>query len=95
MSVTSPCMLVKEDQDSDSNDDYLDEYEWGINTQQPERVASLCRAQWHHARFADIVTAGSGCLNFENAEWPVGFPSEWNAISTSVELHGSWTDGSP
>jgi hypothetical protein len=94
MSVTSPCMLVKEDQDSDRDDDYLDEYEWGINAQQPERVASLCRAQWHHARFADVVTAGSGCLNFENAEWPIGFPSEWNAIPTSVELNGSWTDGS-
>ncbi len=77
MSVNDPCQVVKVDQDSDRNDDYLDEYEWGWNAQQPERVAALCRAQWGHARFADLVTAGDGCPNFANDVWPVGFPADW------------------
>ena len=61
MSVDTPCQIVNIDSDSDRNDTYLDEYEWGWNSQQPERVASRCQAVWHNAKFADIVTAGSGC----------------------------------
>jgi hypothetical protein len=38
---------------TDRNDSCVDQYEWGINAQQPERVAALCRAQWNNARFAD------------------------------------------
>jgi hypothetical protein len=95
MSVTSPCMLVKEDNDSDRDDRYVDEYEWGINAPQPERVASLCRAQWHNAQFADVVTAGEGCLNYRDAQWPIGFPLDWATINTVTELNGIWTDGSP
>ena len=41
-----PCAVVKVDSDSARNTDYVDEYEWGWNSPQPERVASLCRAQW-------------------------------------------------
>jgi hypothetical protein len=85
MSVSSPCQVVQVDQDSDRNDDYLDEYEWGWNAQQPERVASLCRAQWRHARFADLLTAGSGCPNYPNDAWPVGFPADWPS-DAGVEL---------
>jgi hypothetical protein len=95
MSVDSPCKVVRVDHDSDRNDSYVDEYEWGINAQQPERVASLCRAQWNNARFADIVTAGEGCLNYLDEQWPTGFPPEWNTIDTVLNLNGSWTDGSP
>jgi hypothetical protein len=79
---------------SDFNDDYLDQYDWGWNSQQPERVAALCRAQWHHARFSDVVTAGSGCLNYQNEQWPLGFPQEWDTIETFPDLNGNWTDGS-
>lgn len=95
MSVTEPCKLVAHDFDSDRDDTYLDEYEWGINSQQPERVVSLCRAQWHHAQFADVVTAGSGCLAQLDLPWPTGFPPAWTAIKTLIELNGAWTDGSP
>jgi hypothetical protein len=95
MSVDSPCEVVRVDRDSDRDDSYVDEYEWGINAQQPERVASLCRAQWNNGRFADIVTAGEGCLNYPNDAWPAGFPSDWDTINTLINLNGSWTDGSP
>jgi hypothetical protein len=97
MSVDRPCQVVKADRDSSRNESYLDEYEWGWNSPQPERVAALCRAVWHNARFADVVTAGDGCDNSPsdpNDPWPAGFPSEWNTISTSVNLGGDWTDGS-
>jgi hypothetical protein len=94
MSATSPCQLVKIDHDSDRHDTYVDEYEWGWNSQQPERVAVLCRAQWHNERFADLVTAGEGCPNYLDDGWPVGFPSDWNTINTVVNLNGNWTDGS-
>src|SRR5262245_61361809 len=60
MSVDSPCQVVKVGHDSDRNDDYVDQYEWGINAPQPERAAVLCRAQWHHEQVADAVTAGEG-----------------------------------
>ena len=97
MSVDAPCQIVAFDSDSDRNSTYLDEYEWGWNSQQPERVAALCQAVWHNARFADLVTAGSGCdARPEDPDngWPVGFPADWNAISTVVNLNGDWTDGS-
>ena len=93
MSVTSPCE-PSVDGDSDSDDSYLEEYEWGVNAQRPERVASLCRARWHHSQFADVVTAGEGCLRYLNDSWPTGFPPEWTPISTGLELTGLWTDGS-
>ncbi|WP_198286941.1 hypothetical protein [Frankia sp. QA3] len=94
MSVDAPCQIVKIANDSDHDDDYVDQYEWGINAPQPERVAVLCRAQWHHAQFADIVTAGEGCPNYRNDAWPIGFPSDWATIRTLIELNGLWTDGS-
>ncbi|MFZ2157936.1 MAG: hypothetical protein WAV72_17685 [Bradyrhizobium sp.] len=94
MSVDAPCQVVKVDSDSDSHDTYVDEYEWGWNAQQPERVASACRAVWHGMRFADLVTAGNGCDIYKNDNWPVGFPADWNTIGTVVNLNGNWTDGS-
>jgi hypothetical protein len=94
MSVDSPCAVDMVGHDSDRDDSYVDQYEWGINAPQPERVATLCRAQWHHARFTDVLTAGSGCLNYLNETWPAGFPQEWVTVKTAIELNGSWTDGS-
>jgi hypothetical protein len=58
---TGICTEVKTDNDSDTNDDYLDEYEWGINAQQPERVISLCTANWHGEFFSGQVEAGPAC----------------------------------
>jgi hypothetical protein len=93
-----PCAVYRPPggfESSARDNSYVDQYDWGWNSQQPERVAVLCRAQWHHARFREILTAGEGCLNYLNETWPTGFPSDWDAIKTVIELNGSWTDGSP
>jgi len=95
MSVTAPCEVVKVDSDSDRNDTYVDEYEWGWNSPQPERVASACRALWHNAFFADVVTAGDGCeAAANNIPWDQGEPAGWQPINTVLNLNGDWTDGS-
>ena len=94
MSVSAPCQLVKEDSDSDRNDTYVDEYEWGIHAQQPERVSSACRALWHNAFFADVVTAGGGCeAAAKNIPWDMGEPTEWRTRATVLNLAGDWTAG--
>lgn len=56
------CAIVKQDSDSDSNDDYLDEYEWGSRAPQPLRVNSLCSATWHGMPFGGWVSAGPDCF---------------------------------
>ncbi len=95
MSATAPCQVVKVDSDSDRNDTYLDEYEWGWRAQQPERVSSACRALWHNAFFADVVTAGDGCEDAaNNIPWDQGEPAGWQPINTVLNLNGDWTDGS-
>jgi hypothetical protein len=96
ISLTAPCQTYNGHYDSDYDDTYLDAYDWGWNSDQPERVGVVCKAQWHHARFADIVTAGEGCLRYRDdllAEQS-GFPPEWNTVQTQLPLNGSWTDGS-
>lgn len=57
------CAVVKADSDSDSNDDYVDEYEWGVNAPQPVRVESFCRAEWQSQVFTGRVSAGANCPN--------------------------------
>jgi hypothetical protein len=76
-----PCQVVRIDSDADHDTDYVDEYEWGWNAPQPERVASLCRAQWKGRRFGDLVTAGDGCDGFASDNWPTGFPADWPPIT--------------
>lgn len=56
------CTIGKVDADTDSNDDYLDEYEWGINSPQPIRVVADCRATWQGREFVGQVTAGPECF---------------------------------
>ena len=56
------CAVVKTDSDSDTNDDYVDEYEWGVNAPQPKRVESLCTAQFKGQTFNGGVQAGSECF---------------------------------
>jgi hypothetical protein len=60
--VQQVCAVVKQDSDSDTNDDYLDEYEWGVNAPQPLRVVSNCTALWHGQQFGGQVTAGPSCF---------------------------------
>ena len=55
------CFVVKQDSDSDSDDDYVDEYEWGVKAPQPRRVVSQCTANWHGLRFDGQVEAGPEC----------------------------------
>jgi hypothetical protein len=55
------CAPVKFDSDSDTDDDHVDEYEWGVNAPQPLRVVSTCSADWHGMRFAGQVEAGTPC----------------------------------
>ena len=56
--VAQTCAVVKYDNDSDTNDDYLDEYEWGVNAPQPLRVVSRCTAQWFGQPYGGQVEAG-------------------------------------
>ena len=68
MSVNAPCQQILRWQGAiaDYNDNHVDLSDWGVLAQQPERVAGMCQAQWHHRQFADLVTAGSGCLVYMN-----------------------------
>lgn len=56
------CFVVKIDSDHDSNDDYVDEYEWGINAPQPIRVNSVCNARFKNQDFTGSVQAGPPCF---------------------------------
>lgn len=56
------CIVVKRDSDSDTNDDYVDEYEWGVNAPQPRRVQSLCNARYKGQHFVGSVEAGPACF---------------------------------
>lgn len=56
------CFVVKRDSDSDTNDDYVDEYEWGVNAPQPKRVESFCSAQFQGHQFSGGVEAGPQCF---------------------------------
>jgi len=60
--IGQTCAAVKFDSDDDTNDDYLDEYEWGVNAPQPLRVVSNCSADWHGERFGGQVSAGPECF---------------------------------
>jgi hypothetical protein len=94
MTVDAPCEMFRGGVAADYNDNYVDRMDWGIHAQQPERVAGVCQAQWHHRKFADLVTAGDGCLRYKSDTWPTTFPTDWTAIITAINLNGSWTDGS-
>lgn len=60
--VGQVCAAMKVDSDRDTDDDYVDEYEWGINAPQPLRVVSNCSAEWHGERFGGQVAAGPECF---------------------------------
>lgn len=52
------CVVAKHDSDSDTNDDYVDEYEWGVNSSPPTGVRSICTAMWKGATYSRVVTKG-------------------------------------
>jgi len=59
--VAQTCFVVKRDSDSDTNDDYVDEYECGFFSSPPRRVESLCGARYRGQQFAGRVVAGPPC----------------------------------
>lgn len=42
------CSFLKADSDSDTNDDFVDEYEWGVNAVPADGVQSSCVANWRN-----------------------------------------------
>jgi len=73
---------VEYDQDSDTQDNYLDEYESGIFAPQPKRVMSLCRVQWHDRRISGVVSAGEECFIVDTIQpWPEGWPEDWPPLN--------------
>lgn len=57
------CGIVKRDVDTDTNDDYVDEYEWG--TDPPSTVRSYCEARWRGRDYDGSVMKGD-CTIFVN-----------------------------
>jgi hypothetical protein len=97
MSVNAPCqqfLAGGSGSASDFNGTHVELSDWGLFAQQPERVAGICMAQWHHRQFADLLTAGSGCPAYAQVFGNPTFPADWTPISTEVNLNGDWTDGS-
>jgi hypothetical protein len=98
MSVDAPCqqfLAGGTGRTVDYNGTDIDLSDYGLLAQQPERVAGVCMAQWHHRQFADLVTAGSGCMGYTTDFGTITFPSDWTPIVTVPDLNGHWTDGSP
>jgi hypothetical protein len=78
------CTIQTYDDDSDTNDNYLDEYEWGIKglASQLIRVESLCRVQWNDCRISGVVSAGRDCYNVGTIQpWPDGYPEDWPPLN--------------
>lgn len=57
------CATMKHDWDDDRNDDYVDEWEWGVNSSPPTGVRSWCTANWKGGYYSGSVEAG-GCDTF-------------------------------
>lgn len=73
---------VEYGQDSDTQDNFLDEYEWGIFAPQPKRVMSLCRVQWNDRRISGVVSAGEECFIVDTVQpWPEGWPEDWPPLN--------------
>jgi len=70
------------DSDHDANDDYMQQSEdgYGLISEKPHRVESLCRVQWNGHRLAGIVVNGDPCYAPQVNPFPVGWPSDWPPI---------------
>jgi hypothetical protein len=61
------CFTLHTDSDSDSNDDYVDEYEWflGANVSSGyDGVSSSCVANWHERIYSGVVAYGCVVIEF-------------------------------
>lgn len=52
------CGITKRDSDSDTNDDYVDEYEVGVFANPAGTVRSFCQARWKNQNFSGTVSKG-------------------------------------
>jgi hypothetical protein len=52
------CAIVKRDSDEDTNDDYVDEYEWGIGSDAPDGINAICWADWRGSIYTGQVSKG-------------------------------------
>jgi hypothetical protein len=76
------CAIQKYDDDADSNDNFMEESEWGILAPQPIRVESLCRVQWNGRRISGVVSAGGECFLVGSViPWPEGYPEDWPPLN--------------
>jgi hypothetical protein len=59
------CNIVKRDSDSDTNDDYVDEYEYsyGLPPRIPSTVRSFCQARWKGQQWGGTISKGD-CQTF-------------------------------
>jgi hypothetical protein len=57
------CGIVKDDSDSDTSDDYVDEYEYAWNASVPSTVRSHCEARWKGRSYSGDVSRGD-CVVF-------------------------------
>jgi hypothetical protein len=57
------CGIVKRDADSDTNDDYVDEYEYAVAAKAPSSVRSFCQANWKGQMWGGTVSKGD-CQTF-------------------------------
>jgi hypothetical protein len=57
------CGITKRDRDSDTNDDYVDEYEAGVFANPATSVRSQCRARWKNQDWGGTVGKGD-CQQF-------------------------------
>lgn len=59
------CGIVKRDSDSDTNDDYVDEYEYsyGLPARIPSSVRSFCQARWKGQQWGGTIGKGD-CQTF-------------------------------
>jgi hypothetical protein len=57
--VSTICAVARRDSDSDTNDDYVDEYEWGIASASPNGVKSFCTATWRNKSYGGTVSTGN------------------------------------
>lgn len=52
------CGITKTDSDSDTNDDYVDEYEVGVFANPAGSVRSFCQARWKNQNYGGTVSKG-------------------------------------
>ena len=74
------CAVGRIDSDEDFNDNYLDEYEWGIGSHPYPRVESLSRAQWNSKRISGVTSVGPECFTVGVQPFPDEYPDNWPPI---------------